>query len=184
MKMIESTRFVSKLAWLFRMVFVLMVVAGGLPIDHRTKVYISLVGGLILGFLMAIRFSELNSASMSEVKKMNANEAEARELIKRSMERLYQSFHAERIQERNYSTLQNFNVQDTIKSAISILLCFGMAAVLWFEPLLLEFNFFIIEIPLVMAKAIALQFLYVLLISTGFAGIFLNLFGKFKGEMK
>lgn len=157
-------------------IFFLMIILGGLPIEHSIKIELSIAGGLLLGFLSAINFPLMNPI---ELNKVNSNSIEARKIIKASLSKLYQPFLARPLVESELARPINVDLKDSIKTLISILMCFSLTMMLWYEPTLLEFNFESHTSFPEMLKPIGLQILYVLLISTGFAGVFLNLIDKF-----
>ncbi|MEQ1527592.1 MAG: hypothetical protein ABL911_12725 [Gallionella sp.] len=174
---------VVQVVWIF--LFITEVIVGGLPIEHALKIELSVVGGMLLGFLMAIRLSFFQR-NVAVKEAINSNMAETQKLIRDSLNRsIYQPILGRNAQGNEMSSKANFDLADNIKSFISILLCFSLSMMLWYEPLLLEFSFSSLVSPLTLIKQIALQAFYVLLISTAFAGICLNLSDIFfKGELK
>lgn len=177
MKTNRDALFAAQAMWIF--LFVAEVIVGGLPIEHLVKIELSVGGGLLLGLLMTIRIYLLQKNTV-EMEAINSNAAEARKLIRGSVSRIvYQPLLGRDVRENEMSSKAKFDLADNIKSLVSIFLCFSVSMVLWIEPMLIEFSFFSSVPTSVLVKQVALQILYVLLISTGFAGIFLNLTDKF-----
>jgi hypothetical protein len=161
------------------LLFVIVVIVGGLPIEHSTKIALTVIGGLFLGFLMAIHLSFLQS-NATESEKINSNSAEARELIRDSLNRsIYQPLLGRDLQKYEMPGKANLDLVSSIKSFVAICMCFSLSMMLWYEPSLIEFSFSSSVSHSELIKQVALQVFYVLIISTGFAGIFLNLFGKY-----
>jgi hypothetical protein len=145
------------------------------------KVFLSLVGSALTGAFVVCRVRYAGTNETGKLSKLQANIEEAQRLIQNSDYSLYRKA-VLGITPSGTSSFPKTDIESTLKHPIFILAGFSVGTAFLFTPAFLEFNFQHEVPPIEIAKIFVLQLTMLLLIGSGFAGIFINLLGWFKPQ--
>lgn len=152
---------------------ILVTVAGGMAAnDLATKIATSLGGSALAGVLFALRFRYFRLRESEHWEKFVVDSKAAQRRLNDSSYGLYRRIiFGSPIPENAFEYI---DLEDTVTSFIFMFICFGVGAVMWLEPTVIDFHFSGAPDVSQMAKASLFQVLMVALFSAGFSGLSLK----------
>lgn len=167
--------------WAVVSLMILTVLWSALSSDFQLRVMLSLAGGGLLGLGMAYKLRFPNKSDCVNQEQLRKNIEESRRIIRDSQFGVYRRLmYGAAYPDPDFK--EKLDVVDTLRSTISIVFCFGIASMFWFEPTIVEFKLTSGVHLQEAAKFIFFQTILVTLISGGFAGIFLNILFLINGR--
>lgn len=152
---------------------ILVTVAGGMAAnDLATKIATCLWGSALAGALFAFRFRYFRLRESKHWEKFIVDSKAAQRRLNDSPYGLYRRIiFGSSIPENAFEYI---NFEDTVTNFIFMFICFGVGAVMWLEPTVIDFRFSGAPEVFQIAKAGLIQVLMVVLFSAGFSGLFLK----------